>query len=225
MNHPYQNIFPKRVCWIGILSAIILHLGIFSLFFQQQNTIINPSTNTEILHVERLLLEPPPPVKPKQTKIIRAKIIPHLVPDSIPPEPEPEPEILLTTAPVETSPPVKENPVTEPSPPPVSKDSIRQVTKSYLQELRRQLEHHKVYPATARRLQQEGEVRIQFTIAGNGRIYDIRLAKSSEFSALDKSALQAVQNIPFFKPIPPVLKKDFWNIEIPIQYQLHKGAL
>jgi protein TonB len=205
----------------------MLHLGIFSLFFQQRNTIINPSTDTEILHVERLLLEPPPPAKPKQKKIIRAKIIPNLVPDSIPeePEPEPEPEILLTAAPVEIPPPVKVNPVIKPLPPPVSKDSIRQVTKSYLRELRNQLEHHKVYPATARRLQQEGEVRIQFTIAGDGRIYDIRLAKSSEFSALDKSALQAVQSIPFFKPIPAILKKDFWNIEIPIQYQLHKGAL
>jgi len=93
----------------------------------------------------------------------------------------------------------------------------------YLGSLKKELEKGKNYPSTARRLKQEGSVRVRFTIQQDGRISDVEISESSRYSALDKSALEAVKNMGRFQPIPSVLNKKSWRIEIPIQYKLNSG--
>ena len=187
--------------------------------------------DVEVIRVERLLLtppEPPPEVKKVVKKVVRAKIIPNIVQDTVPePEPEPEPEpIMVTDAEVVETAPVVEEPVAPPPPPPPppkpSKDSLMKVTRAYLMGLSKEFEKRKDYPATARRLKQEGTVRVQFTVAKDGAISDAVVAKPCPYSSLNESALAAVQSLPKFKPIPEILEKDIWKMEIPIKYNLHQ---
>ena len=187
--------------------------------------------DAEVIHVERLLLtppEPPPEIKKIVKKIVRAKIIPNIVQDTVPeqePEPEPEP-IMVTDAEVVETAPVVEEPVAPPPPPPPppkpSKDSLMKVTRAYLMGLSKEFEKRKDYPATARRLKQEGTVRVQCTVAKDGAISDAVVAKPCPYSSLNESALAAVQSLPKFKPIPEILEKDTWKMEIPIKYNLHQ---
>ena len=185
--------------------------------------------DVEVIRVERLLLtppEPPPEVKKVVKKVVRAKIIPNIVQDTVPePEPEPEPEpIMVTDAEVVETAPVVEEPVAPPPPPPPpkpSKDSLMKVTRAYLMGLSKENEKRKDYPATARRLKQEGTVRGQFTVARDGAISGAVVAKPCPYSSLNESALAAVQAVSKFDPIPAILGKDTWKMEIPIKYNLH----
>ncbi len=95
------------------------------------------------------------------------------------------------------------------------------VTRAYLLGLSKEFDKHKEYPATARRLKQEGSVRIQFTVAKDGSISGAVVAKACPYSSLNESALAAVQAVSRFKPIPEILEKNTWKMEIPIKYNLH----
>ena len=221
----------KNAFWVGVGLAILLHIGFYAWGFLRNTQVVTTREDAEVIHVERLLLtppEPPPGIKKIVKKIVRAKVIPNIVQDTVPeqePEPEPEP-IMVTDAEVVETAPVVEEPVAPPPPPPPppkpSKDSLMKVTRAYLMGLSKEFEKRKDYPATARRLKQEGTVRVQFTVAKDGAISDAVVAKPCPYSSLNESALAAVQSLPKFKPIPEILEKDTWKMEIPIKYNLHQ---
>ena len=81
------------------------------------------------------------------------------------------------------------------------------VTRAYLMGLSKEFEKRKDYPATARRLKQEGTVRVQFTVAKDGAISGAVVAKPCPYSSLNESALAAVQAVSKFDPIPAILEK------------------
>ena len=132
---------------------------------------------------------------------------------------------MVTDAEVVETAPVVEEPVAPPPPPPPpkpSKDSLMKVTRAYLMGLSKEFEKRKDYPATARRLKQEGTVRVQFTVARDGAISGAVVAKPCPYSSLNESALAAVLAVSKFDPIPAVLEKNEWKMEIPIKYNLHQ---
>jgi len=51
---------------------------------------------------------------------------------------------------------------------------------------------HKVYPAQARRLGQEGIVRVRFNVTSDGTVTDVQVEESSGFQSLDNAAVDAV---------------------------------
>ena len=229
MKNPYASFLMKNAFWVGVCFAIVLHVSFYAWGFLRNTQIVTTRDDVEVIRVERLLLtppEPPPEVKKVVKKVVRAKIIPNIVQDTVPePEPEPEPEPIMVTdaAPVETA-PVVEEPVAPPPPPPPpkpSKDSLMKVTRAYLMGLSKEFEKRKDYPATARRLKQEGTVRVQFTVSRDGAISGAVVAKPCPYSSLNESALAAVQAVSKFDPIPAVLGKNEWKMEIPIKYNLH----
>lgn len=228
-RNPYSAFTMRRVFCIGIVVAVLLHAGFYAWGFLKRTQVVTTREDAEVIHVERLLLQPPPPppeVKKIVKKVIRAKIIPNIVQDTVPePEPEPEPIVVTDAAPVEPIVEAAPEPVAPPPPPPPppkpSKDSLMKVTKAYLIGLSKAFEKQKDYPATARRLKQEGTVRVQFTVAKDGRISGAVVAKPCPYSSLNESALAAVQAVPRFEPIPAVLGKETWKMEIPIKYNLH----
>ncbi|WP_173379406.1 energy transducer TonB [Fibrobacter succinogenes] len=232
MKNPYAPFLLKNAFWVGVCLAVVLHAGFYAWGFLRHTQVVTTREDAEVIHVERLLLappEPPPPeVKKIVKKVVRAKIIPNIVQDTVPePEPEPEP-IMVTDAEVVETVPVVEEPVAPPPPPPPppppkpSKDSLMKVTRAYLMGLSKEFEKRKDYPATARRLKQEGTVRVQFTVARNGAISGAVVAKPCPYSSLNESALAAVQAVSKFEPIPAILEKDSWKMEIPIKYNLHQ---
>lgn len=218
MKNPYREFLQKRALGIGIISSILIY-GIILVFgILDKETPIKISEDSNVIRVERLILEPP-----KQEKIvkklhkIRAKIVPNIVPDTIPEvieEEEPEPVIVATATVMEEAPP-------PPPAPTISKDSLKKVMKTYLRSLSREFEKRKEYPSTAKRLKQEGEVRIRFTLLKDGSLHGAEIAKPCPYSSLNKSALKAVLSVTQFTPIPDILNKDVWKMEIPIKYTLH----
>ena len=224
-RNPYSAFTMRRIYCVGIVVAVLLHVGFYAWGFLKRTQVVTTREDAEVIHVERLWLAPrppPPDVRKIATKVVRAKRIPNIVQDTVPePEPEPEPEPIVVTdaEPVVEAPP---EPVAPPPPPPKpSKDSLMKVTKAYLIGLSKAFERQKDYPATARRLKQEGTVRVQFTVAKDGSISGAVVSKPSPYSSLNESALAAVQAVPKFDPIPAVLEKETWKMEIPIKYNLH----
>lgn len=228
-RNTYSALSFNRIFLVGVIAAFIVHLVAFLNPFVRGNPPQpSPQTNAPTIHAERVTLVPPEAPKVVR-KIVRAKIIPKVVENLVEekvPEPEPEMEIpsdaevVAVAAPVENPPPPP--PIEKPKPKP-SADSIKKVMRTYLGTLKRQLEKEKAYPETARRLKQEGSVRVRFTIWADGKIGDVEISESSRYSALDKSALETVKNMGAFQPIPKILEKESWRIEIPIQFKLKAG--
>ncbi|UNH27277.1 energy transducer TonB [Moellerella wisconsensis] len=63
---------------------------------------------------------------------------------------------------------------------------------SYISKLKSEIEKHKQYPRKARRLRYQGKVMIEMTVANNGSLSNINVAKSSGYELLDKAAIDAV---------------------------------
>ena len=232
----YSALSFNKAFYVGLAVAIFIHAAtLLNPLFQKKEIPVH-RPETPVLHAEQVYIAPPPPPPPETPpvvkKVVRAKIIPKIVEKPVeeqPPEPEPIPEPVAETAPVAVAAPVVEAPPAPPAPPVVkeplkpSADSVKMVTRTYLRSLKKQLEQIKDYPATAKRLKQEGTVRVRFTILADGKIEQIEVSESSRYSSLDNSALEAVAKMEKFQPIPKLLEKERWRIEIPIQYKLNAG--
>ena len=227
----YSALSFNKAFYIGLAVAILIHIAtLLNPYFKKQE-ISAQRPDSPVMHAEKVYIAPPPPPEapPVVKKVVRAKIIPKVVEKPVeeqPPEPEPIPEPVTETAPVAVAEPVVEAPPAPPvvkEPPKPSADSIKMVTRTYLRSLKKQLEQIKDYPATAKRLKQEGTVRVRFTILADGKIEQIEVSESSRYSSLDNSALEAVAKMEKFQPIPKLLEKERWRIEIPIQYKLNAG--
>jgi len=230
----YSALSFNKAFYVGLAVAILIHIATLLNPYFKKEEILTQRPDTPVMHAEKVYIAPPPPPEaPPQVekKVVRAKIIPKVVEKPVeeqPPEPEPIQETPVETAPVAVAAPV-EAPPAPPAPPVVkeppkpSADSVKMVTRTYLRSLKKQLEQIKDYPATAKRLKQEGTVRVRFTILADGKIEQIEVSESSRYSSLDNSALEAVANMGKFQPIPKLLEKERWRIEIPIQYKLNAG--
>ncbi|SDC93247.1 outer membrane transport energization protein TonB [Desulfurella multipotens] len=96
-------------------------------------------------------------------------------------------------------------------------NSFQSVSKEDYAFLRKLIEEHLKYPYLARRNSYEGTVVISFII-DNGIIKDIEIVKSSGYSILDKSAIEAI------KKIEPLVKLDKnVKIVIPINFKLNNS--
>lgn len=91
----------------------------------------------------------------------------------------------------------------------------------YLYELRLLLDSRKQYPSLAKTLRQEGLVEVGFLVHPDGQIAEMGIVKASEHSSLNAAALQLVEAVGKFKPLPAELKKALgWRVSVPIEYRL-----
>ena len=230
----YSALSFNKAFYVGLVVAILIHAAtLLNPLFQKEEIPVH-RPDSPVLHAEQVYIAPPPtppPEAPKvEKKVVRAKIIPKVVDKPIEenvPESEPEPiveptPVAVAASVVEAPPAPLALPVVK-EPPKPSADSIKMVTRTYLRSLKKQLEQIKDYPATAKRLKQEGTVRVRFTILADGKIEQIEVSESSRYSSLDNSAIEAVSKMQKFEPIPKLLEKERWRIEIPIQYKLNAG--
>jgi protein TonB len=72
-----------------------------------------------------------------------------------------------------------------------------------------------VYPPMARKMRWSGKVIVAFTIVEDGTIHGIRVAETSGFPILDKSAMETVRSVAPF-PKPPVRAE----IVVPINFSM-----
>lgn len=95
------------------------------------------------------------------------------------------------------------------------------IENEYLSKLREIIEQNKTYPKRAKRLKQEGRVVVSFEILQDGTIRQINIKDPSKFKRLNSAALDLLQGISKFKPIPKELEKNRWVIELPINYSIY----
>ncbi len=98
--------------------------------------------------------------------------------------------------------------------------SLLMAEKKYLTYIKKIIQDNIKYPRRARRLKKQGIVYISMVIKKDGKITKINVEKSSGSRILDKAAIKTIKNINKFNNIPEELKKNSWNIKIPMVYKL-----
>ena len=98
--------------------------------------------------------------------------------------------------------------------------SNKALEQKYLAGLRRAIAKKRRYPASARRRGTTGVATVSFVIAQNGRISGTRVDKSSGSSVLDKAAVETLQRLGKYKPIPKALGRSRWSLRVPIRFAL-----
>jgi protein TonB len=88
--------------------------------------------------------------------------------------------------------------------------------RAYTELVQRQIEAVKQYPKRAQRRNEQGVVKIVFTIGNDGEIVSVNILKSSGSRLLDGAAIDAVKNASPF-PRPP---KGSMIIQLPIKFEL-----
>lgn len=90
----------------------------------------------------------------------------------------------------------------------------------YQSALAEAIEREKFYPSLARRLNQEGIIRVGFTVLADGHITNIHLLEPSAATALNQGAIEAIKRVGQFKPIPPALGMQSMDLTIGLIYKL-----
>ncbi|WP_296704306.1 energy transducer TonB [Thiocapsa sp. UBA6158] len=90
----------------------------------------------------------------------------------------------------------------------------------YYAELAAWLERHKRYPSQARKMRQEGIVRVRFVIERSGKVISHRIETSSGHTALDRAASELLRRASPMPPIPASMNRSRLEIVVPIAYRL-----
>lgn len=96
------------------------------------------------------------------------------------------------------------------------------ILELYLSKIRALIESKKFYPASARRLQVEGDVTIKLKIDRNGKLLDLVFTKKAEFDPLNEAARSAANQIENFPPFPDEISNDFLIINQNISFKLRE---
>ena len=91
---------------------------------------------------------------------------------------------------------------------------------NYYGRLATWLARHKRYPIQARRLRQEGRVKVTFTIASDGRVTAKRIAQSSGHELLDREVQAMLDRASPLPRIPPSLGRSSLTITLPVAFNL-----
>ncbi|MBD3815744.1 MAG: TonB family protein [Halothiobacillus sp.] len=156
----------------------------------------------------------PAPPKPPAPKVHKTPAAPH--PTASAPSQQPstdqqsKKQIKITPKQTQALP-------TPAGPTPDERDQIRLQYQSALAEA---IEREKFYPSLARRLNQEGMIRVGFTVLADGRITNIHLVEPSAATALNQGAIEAIKRVGQFKPIPPALGMQSMDLNISLIYKL-----
>lgn len=89
-----------------------------------------------------------------------------------------------------------------------------QGTNPTLKKIKAQILKHQNYPLIAKKRKQEGKTQVEFQLDPSGRLQNLKIKRSSGFTVLDQSALQAVQKA---QPFPYYAS----TITFTMTYELH----
>jgi protein TonB len=137
-----------------------------------------------------------------------------------PPPFVPPPDIMIETAPVESTTAIqvvtRERPAEAPPPAPARKA----VVVDPKPDMRRGGLSEPEYPPSERRAGHEGTVTLQILILENGRVGEVKLAKSSGFPKLDEAAIAHVPRAWRFIPGTEDGKPTQRWVTVPIVFRL-----
>jgi protein TonB len=101
---------------------------------------------------------------------------------------------------------------------PVRLDSQEPKYVPYLTTVKQAIDIVWVYPEIAKRYGLQGKLLLEFTVAGNGQLEELRLIRSSGSSILDEEAMRAVQAAAPFRPIPRSMGRNHLPIVASFEY-------
>lgn len=102
----------------------------------------------------------------------------------------------------------------------IEPEILKAIENNYLLRLKELIEKNKYYPNSAKRLNQTGKVYLSFTISKNGKIQNVIISKGSKFRKLNDATKEIMTKIKSFEPIPEKLNKTYWDITVPVSYQI-----
>jgi protein TonB len=95
------------------------------------------------------------------------------------------------------------------------------IEAAYLADVRRAIEAARYYPRRARRLGQQGTVELRFEILQDGRIAGAEVQAGSGSRALDSAALDILDRVGRFAPLPDSLDRPSLMVQLPVDYRLY----
>jgi protein TonB len=96
----------------------------------------------------------------------------------------------------------------------------KSIESEYLRGLQQAIARNRFYPPGARREDLKGVVTVAFTVQGDGRLGDIRVAKGSGFETLDSAAVETLRRVGAYRPIPDGIGRSRWPVRVPIVFDL-----
>ncbi len=206
---------------------------------------IDPPTKPEVLTVELVQkTEPLPEPAPEPTPEIQEPVAPEPIKPKVTPKPivkettvTPLPEAVVDEEPTPISPPVQPEviavapkpespPAPNPVPPPVQKPftpspaQISDANDQYGNTLWGAISKYKKYPRIAQQRGWQGEVIVELSLDGNGKLRSKQILQSSGYDSLDQQALEMVEKaLPFPAP-PEALRGSNFTIRVPIPFKL-----
>jgi protein TonB len=129
---------------------------------------------------------------------------------------EAEPQQAVHTEPVAAAVTAPPGEVEKPAP------SVNQssVSPAYLQKVFDKIKKGKRYPRLARDRGIEGAVLLEFVLASDGKLVDIRVLHSSGFAILDREALQTIRRAAPFPKLPEGTLAGRVALKVPISFAL-----
>jgi protein TonB len=101
---------------------------------------------------------------------------------------------------------------------PVSLNTRDPIFVSYFNKIRQSIESEWEYPELALRYGLQGKLSLEFTIANDGQLAQLRLVRSSGSQLLDEEAIRAIKAAAPFPPIPPWIKPNPLPISASMEY-------
>jgi protein TonB len=178
-------------------------------------------------------LEPAPPAELPQLEpaptVVAAPRPPPIVVRKPPPRPVPRPQRPAPAAPAPAAPaslaPAAPVAPAAAAPAEASQAAPAAISPSWRGGIAAWLQEHKTYPDEARRLGQEGQARLRFTIARDGRILDAVILDATGSDALDRAVrdlLDALRQSRF--PFPAAMAQEEITQTVNIRYTLNYGT-
>ncbi|MCT7636433.1 TonB family protein [Aliarcobacter butzleri] len=218
------------------ITSGVYFIAAFFLFFVFADMLITPPVKEEIVTKISLnsvsIVEPQPVVEPTPEPIVEPQPVVEK-PKPVKNKPEkpkkehkkPVEKIVqkeeVTEVVAAVPPPTKTPPKEEVSAPSINQNQIDTIETKYLAKVRATIEKNKIYPKAAKRLNQTGKVNVNFDILKNGEIRNVKVLGKSSFAKLDEASIELLIKISNFDEIPEELKKNVWNVTIPIDYSIN----
>lgn len=103
---------------------------------------------------------------------------------------------------------------------PTGASGVNKVASEYATELISALNQLKEYPSSSKERRETGQVQLSFKLRKNGEITEIKILQSSPYQQLNEAALNTVQKLGKFKPVPDEISKGDWNVILPIEFKV-----
>ena len=233
----------KKSLLIILMLIISAHLLLFANLVVEEKIVVvenKPSINISKINLQNVVIKKPEPKpEPIVEKVIEKpleiiKPLPKTKSENIIKHEEKKEKKVIQEKPLQK---VEEVKTLEPMKPQIQEQSsqeniqkevvdlnkIEALENEYLSKLRYLIEKNKIYPNSAKRLNQMGKVHLSFVISKDGQIKNAKILKDSSFKRLDEAALEILSKINKFEPIPEKLNKNSWEITVPIIYEITRS--